>query len=73
MFGASSRLKAAEDALAEAEKRIAELTAAPVLVSLNRQGRALRWIYRKDGQTIVIETYSQMSDDLPRWKRELGV
>lgn len=73
MFGRNDRLKQVEAQLAAAEAELAKLRQAPVLLSLNRENKRLRWIFWRHGQQIVIETYSTMQDNLPKWKQDLGV
>ena len=77
MFGRNDRnaqrLKEVEARLAAAEAELTRLRKAPVLLSLNRENKRLRWIFFRNGEQIVIESYSTMQDNLPKWKQELGV
>jgi hypothetical protein len=75
-----AQLAAAEEAIAASEERLNQsedalraLRNAAVLVSLNRNEKMLHWTFMRHGAPIVVKTYSTMADDLPTWKRDLGV
>jgi hypothetical protein len=41
------------------------------LISIARDGRALKFTFVRNGDVIVIETISTWSDDIDQWKKEL--
>lgn len=75
----------ANRAEAEAEKLRQALTAATehldsielqmqqraVLASINTTGRTTKFLFTRNGQTHIIETYSTMNDDVTGWRRDL--
>lgn len=61
-------LAIAQEHLAGIELRMNDRAA---LVSIVRQGRVNRFLFVRNGNTIMVETYSALEDDLPGWKREL--
>lgn len=41
------------------------------IVGIEREGRVNKFIFMRDNKLIQIETMGLISDDLPKWKKEL--
>lgn len=52
-------------------KLLEQYSDASVLISIERVDKVNRFTFLRGERTIVVETYSTLSDPLPQWKQEL--
>lgn len=65
---ADAELKRASEELAGIQLRMADQA---VLISITTENRANRFLFVRNGEPILVETFSQMSDDVPGWRKSL--
>lgn len=74
-LAAEARLAELLPVLTEADERLAAVQAIIAdrasLASIAVDGRTLRFIFVRNGETTVIETYATMDADVSAWKRAL--
>ena len=66
-----SRQSALDEAKATIEALENHIKHRAELVNIETRGRVNRFTFLRNGEAVVIETYSTMSDDVPGWKRRL--
>lgn len=70
-----SRAEKAEALVAVMTKQLAmatdHLANRPTLTSLTQSGRLNKFVFSRNGKSIVVETYSTMEDDFNEWHNAL--
>ncbi len=71
MFGRKNRIKQLEKQLEDMITAAQLMQNYSYLIGIEREGRFNKFIFRRNGELIEIETMSLMVDNLPEWKGKL--
>lgn len=71
MFFRSKKRRELLERLAKLEQALLAVNNLAFLVSIERVDRKNRFVFVRHGKVVVVETHTEISDDLPAWKREL--
>ena len=71
MFRSRKRIKQSEAQLEQMIQAAEKTQSFAFLVSIEREGRLNKFLFRRNGQLFQVETMGLISDDIPQWKKDL--